>query len=232
MKKLIFILGCLIIPISVNADSVSLNCASQIDAGSEFDCEIIGNTTHKIFTVDAIVSTTSGISFVSFIPGDDWQGDGEDGVIALFSADDYTGEFKIGTLRFKSIADSNNIVTIDQIFFSEEKKEISVDSITKEFTIIKNEDPPNNIGSASKEEETNNDNSNNSDNNDNDTNDNITINDNINDNSEEFLNDKEEDNDKINYSIIFIVIIGLLVIVNIIRLLFRNKKKISGESNE
>lgn len=307
MKKKIYlwILPLLVIPIvRVYADTVSLNCPKEIEANSEFSCQLSGYTDKGVTSLDIRVITSGDIKYLGFTKDSYWGGDGENGRIALYGADILYNNFNIGIIKFKNTGGSNNNISLSNIsFYDGNDEKVAVDDISLNVRIkeIYNSGGTTNNGSNN----TSNDNSNKNDdkkdntiidnNKDNSNNIDKDNNDNKIDNQEEditnieingykidfnkdiyeytlSINDEDslaiepiinndkitytisgneklvngsvikitllEDNntkseytikiirkEKANYKIIFIAIIGILVIVNIVRIILSRRKK-------
>lgn len=307
MKKKIYlwILPLLVIPIvRVYADTVSLNCPKEIEANSEFSCQLSGYTDKGVTSLDIRVITSGDIKYLGFTKDSYWGGDGENGRIALYGADILYNNFNIGIIKFKNTGGSNNNISLSNIsFYDGNDEKVAVDDISLNVGIkeIYNSGGTTNNGSNN----TGNDNSNKNDdkkdntiidnNKDNSNNIDKDNNDNKIDNQEEditnieingykidfnkdiyeytlSINDEDslaiepiinndkitytisgneklvngsvikitllEDNntkseytikiikkEKANYKIIFIAIIGILVIVNIVRIILSRRKK-------
>lgn len=299
MKKKIYlwILPLLVIPIvRVYADTVSLNCPKEIEANSEFSCQLSGYTDKGVTSLDIKVITSGDIKYLGFTKDSYWGGDGENGRIALYGADILYNNFNIGIIKFKNTGGSNNNISLSNIsFYDGNDEKVAVDDISLNVGIkeIYNSSGTTNNGSNN----TGNDNSNKND----DKKDNTII-DNNKDNNDNKIDNQEEDitnieingykidfnkdiyeytlsindedslaiepiinNDKItytisgneklvngsvikitllednntkreytikiikkekaNYKMIFIAIIGILVIVNIVRIILSRRKK-------
>lgn len=307
MKKKIYlwILPLLVIPIvRVYADTVSLNCPKEIEANSEFSCQLSGYTDKGVTSLDIKVITSGDIKYLGFTKDSYWGGDGENGRIALYGADILYNNFNIGIIKFKNTGGSNNNISLSNIsFYDGNDEKVAVDDISLNVGIkeIYNSGGTTNNGSNN----TGNDNSNKNDdkkdntiidnNKDNSNNIDKDNNDNKIDNQEEditnieingykidfnkdiyeytlSINDEDslaiepiinndkitytisgneklvngsvikitllEDNntkseytikiikkEKANYKMIFIAIIGILVIVNIVRIILSRRKK-------
>ena len=158
-KNIIFILMFLIMPMSVHADSVSLDCPKEVDSGSTFTCNVVGNSEIDVTSLSALVELGDGLELVGFIPADGWQGDGLDGNIGLYGADDMHGDFKIGVLKLKSNKDDNNIIFVNSIFFNNiDGKKNAVNSVSKTINILeKNADDADSVNTGNDSNITNDD---------------------------------------------------------------------------
>lgn len=193
MKKKIYlwILPLLVIPIvRVYADTVSLNCPKEIEANSEFSCQLSGYTDKGVTSLDIRVITSGDIKYLGFTKDSYWGGDGEDGRIALYGADILYNNFNIGIIKFKNTGGSNNNISLSNIsFYDGNDEKVAVDDISLNVGIkeINNSSGTTDNGSNN----TGNDNSNKND----DKKDNTTI-DNTKDNSNNI--DKDNNDNKID----------------------------------
>lgn len=138
-NKIILFLVFFLMPLVVNASSISLSCNSNTVKGTSLKCTLKGESSDLVTAVSAKVRTGSNISFSSFESSSLWQGDGEDGKIDLYTASDVSNEFVIGTLNFKVNPienGGNTTITIDSVcFYDEDGKEIFVNPITKKIRL-------------------------------------------------------------------------------------------------
>lgn len=191
MKKKIYlwILPLLVIPIvRVHADTVSLNCPKEIEANSEFSCQLSGYTDKGVTSLDIRVITSGDIKYLGFTKDSYWGGDGENGRIALYGADILYNNFNIGIIKFKNTGGSNNNISLSNIsFYDGNDEKVAVDDISLNVGIkeIYNSSGTTNNGSNN----TSNDNSNKND----DKKDNTII-DNNKDNSNNIDNTKDNSN--------------------------------------
>ncbi len=140
MKKIFnvfFVFIVLLCPLVVKAASISISCGSIIN--NAVTCDITGNTDQIIIAVSAKVRTNSNLSFASFSPSSIWQGDGSDGSIELYTADDIIGNFSIGTLNLNvtSVAEGyNTSAVLESVFFSDvDGNDIKIDSVSDNIRI-------------------------------------------------------------------------------------------------
>jgi len=139
-RNILFVLMFLVIPMAVYADSIIIDCPSEIKKGTTFNCTINGNSEKDILSLSAKVQLGSGLEFVSFIPADGWLGDGLDGEIELYGADNMHDIFNIGTLKLKNIKNDNNVIAISSIFFNDiDGVEKSINNISKNIDLEKEE---------------------------------------------------------------------------------------------
>ena len=153
--KILFLLVLLIIPIYVRADSININCPSEVNSNTEFSCEITGTTNNGVTDVSFKLDLSSSLSFVTFVKGSGWNGEGDLSGIDLYGGDVFNNNFKIGVLKVKS-TNTNGIINLRNVFFYNNSNIIEVNDISKTINI--------------KATTNNNNNSNNSNNNNNNNN--------------------------------------------------------------
>lgn len=138
-KILLFFFILLLTPIFTYASTISMSCDEEVVNKSNITCSIEGNTSSIVTAVSIKIKTGSNISFAQFIPASVWQGDGDDGDIELYTAQDILGKFDIGTLNLNIIPvvdglDTN--VVLDAISFYDEKgSETKINNYTKKIRI-------------------------------------------------------------------------------------------------
>lgn len=202
MKKKIYlwILPLLVIPIvRVYADTVSLNCPKEIEANSEFSCQLSGYTDKGVTSLDIRVITSGDIKYLGFTKDSYWGGDGENGRIALYGADILYNNFNIGIIKFKNTGGSNNNISLSNIsFYDGNDEKVAVDDISLNVGIkeIYNSGGTTNNGSNNTGNDNSNKNSNNTSNDNSNKNDDKkdnTIIDNNKDNNDNKIDNQEED---------------------------------------
>lgn len=134
---LLFVL--FIFPIIVRADYVSLSCNSDVVKRDNLSCVLKGNSEKLVIAVSAKIKVGNNILFSSFDSSSLWRGDGDEGNIDLYTSNDISGNFDIGTINFdvnKVDEGFNSSITIDSIFFyDEDGNEITINPITKDIRI-------------------------------------------------------------------------------------------------
>lgn len=82
--------------------SISVKCDSNLlVAGDSTNCVISGSSDEVVTAISASLNA-SNITFVSFTPSSKWIGDDiSNGKIDIYTADDISGNFEIGTLKIK-----------------------------------------------------------------------------------------------------------------------------------
>ena len=173
-KNLLFILLLLIIPVSqVYADSIMLSCPSEIEANSQFVCQITGSTTSGVTSLKATLNLSDDLSFVSFTRSNLWEGGYDNQIkrISLYAGNSIGNNFSIGSLSLKNNGGNNNTVLINEGFFADSNDMLnevnSVSSVIKIKDNTSSTDNDTNSGSNISNNNSDNNIENNGSNNDN-----------------------------------------------------------------
>ncbi len=189
--------------------SISIKCDSNLlVAGDSTNCVISGSSDEVVTAISASLNA-SNITFVSFTPSSKWVGDDiSNGKIDIYTADDISGNFEIGTLKIKvndgvyNIDDSVELK--DVLYYNSSYSSYNVDSSSFNIKIINDDSNDSNDNN----DDSNNNNNNNTVNNDNNSDNNNTI-----------------TNPKTGQSYVIFVIF-LLAISSISIIYLKNKRKI------
>lgn len=141
IKLLTFIL--LLLPMEVLADNIYMTCNQDVITKDSVSCSIKGNTTTTTIAVSLKVKTGSNITFKSFTPSSVWQGDGEDGNVDLYTANDILGKYDIGTLNLNVESLYQGLDTSITLYsvsvYDRDGKETKLDNYTKKIRIASND---------------------------------------------------------------------------------------------
>lgn len=141
IKLLTFIL--LLLPMEVLADNIYMTCNQDVITKDSVSCSIKGNTTTTTIAVSLKVKTGSNITFKSFMPSSVWQGDGEDGNVDLYTANDILGKYDIGTLNLNVESSYQGLDTSITLYsvsvYDRDGKETKLDNYTKKIRIASND---------------------------------------------------------------------------------------------
>lgn len=206
-KNLLFILLLLIIPVSqVYADSIILSCPSEIEANSQFVCQITGSTTSGVTSLKATLNLSDDLSFVSFTRSNLWEGGYDNQIkrISLYAGNSIGNNFSIGSLSLKNNGGNNNTVLINEVFFADSNDMLNEVNSVSSVIKIKDNTPTTDKDTNSGGNTSNNNSDNNIENNGS-NNDNSGIVNPDDDNNEEILNkpyltDIKIDGYEINFS--------------------------------
>ena len=145
MKKFLKLLIIVwLLPIMVYADSLVVSCPEKVKVNEEFTCSIKGESAKNIVDLKLNVSPDSDISYVGFTPIN-WQGSGDDRLIALYTDTGKTGTFDIGTVKLKKTSSNSSKITFENVFFyDEDDNKITIGNVTKEIVVntVTNSDKP------------------------------------------------------------------------------------------
>ena len=105
-NKLVILIGILglMLPFKVNAlnGSVSLTCdKNKVSPGSTISCSIKGNITEEVSSVHAEIDLGSNLTLENPKSSQIWEGNGEGGVYDLYTDENKSGTFDIGTFSVK-----------------------------------------------------------------------------------------------------------------------------------
>ncbi len=132
--------------------SISIKCDSNLlVAGDSTNCIISGSSDEEVTAISASLNA-SNITFVSFTPSSKWVGDDiSNGKIDIYTADDISGNFEIGTLKIKvndgvyNIDDSVELK--DVLYYNSSYSSYNVDSASFNIKIVNNDSNDNNDNS-------------------------------------------------------------------------------------
>lgn len=142
---LILVVVLLILPLNVKAltGSVEINCdKSSYNENETATCKVIGKSDDIVISISGQLK--EGNYDASFKTASVWEGDGDDGNIQLYTAEDLKGTFDIGTITVKkkanqTIEDSitSSVGISDIMFGSEQGQEVSINDANVSITFNK-----------------------------------------------------------------------------------------------
>ena len=105
-NKIIILIGIigLIFPLKINALSgdVSLTCdKNKVSPNSTINCSIKGNINEEVSSVHAEIELGSNLTLENSQSSSIWEGDGDGGIYDLYTDENKTGSFDIGTFTIK-----------------------------------------------------------------------------------------------------------------------------------
>ncbi len=138
-KSIVLLILMVLIPISVKADNISIECNTEVVKSNTVTCNVIGNSSNIVTALSAKIRPGSNTSFSLFKSASVWEGNGENGEIDLYTANDIKGRFEIGTFTL-GVATVNEggvgSVTVDSVFFYDvDGLESTINPVTKTFRI-------------------------------------------------------------------------------------------------
>ena len=139
-KIIILMLFLLIIPHKyVNASSVIvMECPNKGNPGNIITCNLKGTSDKPISSLSAKISVNGEVEFVSFTTNSIWEGNGNNGVLDLYTDVNKTSLFEIGTVTLKLGSNSNKLGTVivsNIIYYDDKFTAINVDNVSKEIKI-------------------------------------------------------------------------------------------------
>lgn len=148
-RKILFILLLYftIFPIFVSAENsgIFIKCnKSNLNAGESTECLITGKSSSDVTAISATLKSGSAINFESFKPSSKWLGDDiSNGKIDIYTSDDISGNFEIGTLKIKvkdGVYNINDFVQLnDVLYYNSSYNSYSVDSASFNIRIVNND---------------------------------------------------------------------------------------------
>ena len=122
MKKILFILGLILLPLNVFAltGSTSITCAKNtLEIGGTTTCTISGTASAGVSVVSAKLSSSGGISISEITSASIWQGDGEGGNFELYTDENKTGTFQIGSFKVTANSAGTGTITFGSVEFGD-----------------------------------------------------------------------------------------------------------------
>ncbi len=142
MKKGIVALVLLLMPTLVYADSISLSCnKTSVSPGETITCNISGTTSSAVSALKAIIKA-SGVDIIEAKSNTSvWQGDASNGSFDLYTDENKTGTFNIGTVTIKAGSGNGTIGFKEASFYNADfeevavsKKDVTINVVSKEET--------------------------------------------------------------------------------------------------
>lgn len=146
MKRLVRWLGLfliMLIPFQVKAlagGSISLDCPNKVNSGQTFTCKVLGSiSSGEVSSLSAKVSLSSNLELVSFTNDGDFQGNGDDGKIELYTDNNRSGNFGIGTIKIRvkdGVYDKYEKIDVTSVkYYDESFKGFDISNTSKEVKI-------------------------------------------------------------------------------------------------
>ena len=113
-------------------DNIILDCEKK---GEKAFCSLKGNSyDNEVSAVSAMILVNSGDKLLNIDVDSSWEGDGEDGSIEVYTDTNKTGIFDIATFEVSLDADSDNIISVEDVeFYDREYFEYEVESVSEEI---------------------------------------------------------------------------------------------------
>lgn len=118
----------------------NLTCDKEIlSDGDTVNCSITGTVfaDNQVSSLETKIELSDNLEFVNFTTNEIWQGNGEDGFIALYTDENKTGTFEVGTFSVKmkeGIVNTNEFIKLNNsYFYDEEFTEQSIEETSLEI---------------------------------------------------------------------------------------------------
>ena len=109
MKRFIYLLLIILLPLAVNAEGVNVKCPDKINDNEDFECIITGEATYKVSAIEYEFSLPDYIKKISFEVDPIWQGDEEDNLVLLYTDENKESPFNLGVLTLNSSKDTDKV---------------------------------------------------------------------------------------------------------------------------
>lgn len=125
MKKInmfLFNLFIIFLPLKVQAlnGNVIINCDKTIlEENTITNCRLTGNTDEEISGLSAILNVDGNITLTNIKTSSIWQGNGNEGMIDLYTDENKNGNFQIATFSIKAGSIGTGSINISNIKFSD-----------------------------------------------------------------------------------------------------------------
>ena len=128
----------LIYIVPVYADSIAISCPKEVSDNSDIACTLTGNSNAKITSIKIEISSSSNISYYGFTKANNWNGDGNDSLVTLYTDEAVTGSFSIGTIKLKYTGPNpGNVLLRSATYFDEEDNTIEVPVVSADIKLKK-----------------------------------------------------------------------------------------------
>lgn len=143
-KKIFLMLFLWIIPLkNVFASSnLYVECPSGSGVGTTVDCGLFISSDIEISAVRTKLSVSNNLEFIGFKTDSSWQGNGDNGDIALYTYPNQIGQIKLGIISIKIKDNTNNqtgtMYFNDVYFYKADFSGLSVSPLSKNIKILSN----------------------------------------------------------------------------------------------
>lgn len=119
-------------------ENLILTCDQKnIQVGKNFTCTIYGyQKEYEVSSLTTTIKTSDNVEIIQVTPDTSFEGDGENGIIELYTDENKKGKFPIATVVF-SLANKNEITIQlkDNAFFDEKFKEHKLTTKSKKLVV-------------------------------------------------------------------------------------------------
>lgn len=145
--KILLLVILMITPLKgVKAESANivLDCPNKISTGKTITCTISGNATDiSISSLEGKIITSGNIEIQKFTTDDIWEGNGDNGSVDLYTEENKTSNFAIGTVTLKIKDETNSeggVITLNNFtFYDSSFQPITINNVSKNITIASND---------------------------------------------------------------------------------------------
>ena len=151
-NKIFLILFLWIIPLNnvFASSNLYVECPSSSGVGTIVDCGLFISSDIEISAVRTKLSVSNNLEFIEFKTDSSWQGNGDNGDIALYTYPNQIGQIKLGIISIKINDKTNNqtgtMYFNDVYFYKADFSGLSGNSLSKNIKILSNN---NNLASLS-----------------------------------------------------------------------------------
>jgi len=130
--------------VKAESANIILDCPNKISTGKTITCTISGNATDiSISSLEGKIITSGNIEIQKFTTDKIWEGNGNDGSVDLYTEENKTSDFAIGTVTIKIKDETNSeggVITLNNFTFYDSKfQPITINNISKNIAIASND---------------------------------------------------------------------------------------------
>lgn len=142
MKKKIIFLSILIggiLPFKVKAmtGSIAVSCDKDtLEVGQSTNCKIVGTSDEEVTALSFLLKSNEEITISDVVTSSDWQGDGKDKNVALYTDENKKGTFSIATFKLTANkVGTGNVYTEKLLFASKDFQNVYLKDISMNMQV-------------------------------------------------------------------------------------------------
>lgn len=141
-NKIFLILFLWIIPLNnvFASSNLYVECPSSSEVGTIVDCGLFISSDIEISAVRTKLSVSNNLEFIEFKTDSSWQGNGDNGDIALYTYPNQIGQIKLGIISIKINDNTNNqtgtMYFNDVYFYKADFSGLSGNSLSKTINVL------------------------------------------------------------------------------------------------
>ncbi len=139
-KNICLLIIILLLPFYVKALDIetSINCDNNnLAVNGMTNCTIKATTNGQVSALSMKLSASDSLLLSDLVTDSSWQGNGENGEIALYTDVNKTGTFNIATFKLKLVQKNAGVVSLNNIMYSDNNfVEFKKDSISKNINVL------------------------------------------------------------------------------------------------